>query len=57
MELLLWDVWEVVETEPTAEDLRLLDRVAEFTQAGDAEFPSCGRFTDVKRLSKCLRWW
>ena len=38
MELLLWDVWGLMEKEPTAEALRLLDGVAEHTQAGDATF-------------------
>jgi hypothetical protein len=35
-ELLLWDAWGLME--PTAEDVRLLDRAAELTQAGDAAF-------------------
>jgi hypothetical protein len=37
-ELLLWDVWGLMLTDPTAEDEALLDDVAAVTQGGDATF-------------------
>jgi hypothetical protein len=38
MELLLWDAWGLMEKEPTEEDLKRLDSVAELTQAGNRSF-------------------
>jgi hypothetical protein len=37
-ELLLWDVWGLMLTDPTAQEQALLDEVARVTQGGDATF-------------------
>ncbi|HXH13916.1 MAG TPA: hypothetical protein VNP04_29615 [Alphaproteobacteria bacterium] len=51
-ELLLWDAWGCMEKEPTAEDLRLSDRAAELTQAGDAAFPELRALCERQRALK-----
>jgi hypothetical protein len=38
MEMLLWDGWGSMSTEPTDEELATLDRAAVLTQAGDEAF-------------------